>query len=153
MAAFFDPRSISCAELVRRKTNVESCYKVVNDYGEQTMGGQASSAADGTAKGHQGETRMRDLFRVARGLAQLECFSSADNVIIDIGSGCGKPGLLFSHLTQCTTIGVELAPSRFDFNMMILERICDQGLMPARHFNALSDATVFSLHGVHTVHF
>ena len=78
MDAFRDPRSVSGAELLRRKNRVVGCYKVVNEYEEKTMGGQASSAADGTAKGHQGETRMRDLFRVTKALAELECFSSAD---------------------------------------------------------------------------
>ena len=153
MAAFQDPRVISSAELFRRKQIVESCYKAVNDYGERTMGGQASSASDGAAKGHQGETRMRDLFRVTKALAELDCFSSKDKVTIDVGAGCGKPGLLFSGLTQCTTIGIEQTPSRVDFNMIILKQLHDKGLMPERHFNVLGDATEFSLHGVNTVHF
>ena len=50
MTEFLDPRFISISELSRRKASVEKCYKVVNDYGEKTMGGQASSASDGAEK-------------------------------------------------------------------------------------------------------
>ena len=153
MTEFLDPRLISISELSRRKALVEKFYKVVNDYGDKTMGGQASSASDGAEKGHQGECRMQDFFRVVKALAELNCFNNPDKVTIDIGSGCGKPGLMISTLTQCTTIGVEVTSSRYDFNMMILKKIHDEGCMPARHFNAHCDATEFSLQGVHTVHF